>query len=185
MYLFQLSDRVLTSRRLKIPPADADCIVAGGFHSVHLGPRHRSPTKVLGRLATSFKQYRGPGPASIVTSAKIADSANLASARSLTSRQGLSSPVPFDVAPIRCATGAVSTSEKCVLDTSRPRSYQPCVRPDTHRDRVVNQKATNRGSLAKATFHTRKADAQAEALSRNSQVINAMGMQREHFALGA
>ena len=43
---------------------------------------------------------------------------------------------------------------------------------------LINQKATN-SLLTKANLHTAKADAQAEALSRNSQVINAMGVLNE------
>ena len=40
---------------------------------------------------------------------------------------------------------------------------------------IANQKATSE-PLGNANLHTSKADAQAEALARNSQVINAMGM---------
>ena len=43
---------------------------------------------------------------------------------------------------------------------------------------LVNQRATS-GPLGNANLHTSRADAQAEALSRNSQVINAMGMLNE------
>ena len=53
-------------------------------------------------------------------------------------------------------------------------SYIPpnCSHRDGWRKPQVNRPA-------KATLHTAKADAQAEALSRNSQVINAMGMLNE------
>ena len=43
---------------------------------------------------------------------------------------------------------------------------------------LLNQKATS-VPLGNANLHTSKADAQAEALARNSQVINAMGMLNE------
>ena len=49
---------------------------------------------------------------------------------------------------------------------------------------LLNQRATS-APLGQAGVHAAKADEQAEALARNSQVINAMGMlQRRHPALG-
>src|SRR6478735_4525127 len=43
---------------------------------------------------------------------------------------------------------------------------------------VINQKATSR-PLGQASLHATKADAHADALARNSQVVNAMGMLNE------
>ena len=104
LYLFQLSDRVLTSHSLDTLLMLT--IVALGFIAV-LSILDIIRRQVLGRLATRFETtLGGPVLASIVTSAKIADSANLQALRSLHHVKGLiSSPVMlllFDVplAPI-------------------------------------------------------------------------------------
>ncbi|MGE3175796.1 MAG: type I secretion system permease/ATPase, partial [Planctomycetota bacterium] len=47
---------------------------------------------------------------------------------------------------------------------------------------VLNQKATD-GALGRAGAHAAKADASAEALARNAQVVNAMGMLNESIQL--
>jgi ATP-binding cassette, subfamily C, bacterial len=174
LYLFQLSDRVLTSHSLDTLLMLT--IVALGFIAV-LSVLDIVRRQVLGRLATSFETILGgPVLASVVTSAKIADSANLQALRSLHHVKGfISSPVMlllFDVplAPIYFGAvflihpvlGFISLASGLVLITIA----------------VVNQKATS-GPLGNANLHTSKADAQAEALSRNSQVINAMGMLNE------
>jgi ATP-binding cassette, subfamily C, bacterial len=128
-------------------------------------------------LATSFETILGgPVLASIVTSAKVADSANMQALRSLHHvKSFISSPVMlllFDVplAPIyfgavfliHPALGSISLVSGLVLIAIA----------------IANQKATS-GPLGTANLHTSKADAQAEALARNSQVINAMGMLNE------
>ena len=174
LYLFQLSDRVLTSHSLDTLLMLT--IVALGFIAV-LSVLDIVRRQVLGRLATSFETtLGGPVLASIVTSAKIADSANLQSLRSLHHVKGfISSPIMlllFDVplAPIyfsavfliHPALGFISLVSGLVLITIA----------------LVNQRATS-GPLGNANLHTSRADAQAEALSRNSQVINAMGMLNE------
>ena len=174
LYLFQLSDRVLTSHSLDTLLMLT--IVALGFIAV-LSVLDIVRRQVLGRLATSFETILGgPVLASIVTSAKIADSANLQALRSLHHVKGfISSPfmlLLFDVplAPIyfgavfliHPALGFISLVSGLILITIA----------------LVNQKATS-GPLGNANLHTSKADAQAEALSRNSQVINAMGMLNE------
>jgi ATP-binding cassette subfamily C protein len=174
LYLFQLSDRVLTSHSLDTLLMLT--IVALGFIAV-LSVLDIIRRQVLGRLATSFETILGgPVLASIVTSAKIADSANLQALRSLHHVKGfISSPfmlLLFDVplAPIyfgavfliHPALGFISLVSGLILITIA----------------LVNQKATS-GPLGNANLHTSKADAQAEALSRNSQVINAMGMLNE------
>ena len=174
LYLFQLSDRVLTSHSLDTLLMLT--IVALGVIAV-LSILDIIRRQVLGRLATSFETtLGGPVLASIVTSAKIADSANLQALRSLHHVKGfISSPVMlllFDVplAPIYFAAvflihpalGFISLGSGLVLITIA----------------LLNQRATS-GPLGNANLHTSRADAQAEALSRNSQVINAMGMLNE------
>jgi ATP-binding cassette, subfamily C, bacterial len=174
LYLFQLSDRVLTSRSLDTLLMLT--IVALGFIGV-LSLLDIIRRQVLGRLATSFETILGgPVLASIVTSAKVADSANMQALRSLHHvKSFISSPVMlllFDVplAPIyfgavfliHPALGSISLVSGLVLIAIA----------------IANQKATS-GPLGTANLHTSKADAQAEALARNSQVINAMGMLNE------
>jgi ATP-binding cassette, subfamily C, bacterial len=174
LYLFQLSDRVLTSRSLDTLLMLT--IVALGFIGV-LSLLDIIRRQVLGRLATSFETILGgPVLASIVTSAKIADSASLQALRNLHHvKSFISSPVMlllFDVplAPIyfgavfliHPALGFIGLASGLVLIGIA----------------LVNQKATSR-PLANANLHTSRADAQAEALARNTQVINAMGMLNE------
>jgi len=174
LYLFQLSDRVLTSRSLDTLLMLT--IVALGFIGA-LSFLDIIRRQVLGRLATSFETILGgPVLASIVTSAKIADSANMQALRSLHHvKSFVSSPVMlllFDVplAPIyfvavfliHPALGTINLVSGLVLIAIA----------------IANQKATS-GPLGTANLHTSKADAQAEALARNSQVINAMGMLNE------
>jgi ATP-binding cassette, subfamily C, bacterial len=174
LYLFQLSDRVLTSRSLDTLLMLS--LVALGFIVV-LSLLDIIRRQVLGRLATRFEtMLGGPVLASVVTSAKIADSANVQVLRNLHHvKSFISSPVMlllFDVplAPIyfgavfliHPALGFISLISGLVLIAVA----------------LINQKATN-SLLVKANSHTAKADAQAEALSRNSQVINAMGMLNE------
>jgi ATP-binding cassette subfamily C protein len=174
LYLFQLSDRVLTSRSLDTLLMLT--IVALGFIGV-LSLLDIIRRQVLGRLATSFETILGgPVLASIVTSAKVADSANMQALRSLHHvKSFIASPVMlllFDVplAPIyfgavfliHPALGSISFVSGLVLIAIA----------------IANQKATS-GPLGSANLHTSKADAQAEALARNCQVINAMGMLNE------
>ena len=104
LYLFQLSDRVLTSRSLDTLLMLS--IVALGFIVV-LSLLDIIRRQVLGRLATSFETILGgPVLASVVTSAKIADCANVQVFRNLHHvKSFISSPVMlllFDVplAPI-------------------------------------------------------------------------------------
>src|SRR5438132_8659206 len=79
LYLFQLSDRVLTSRSLDTLLMLS--VVALGFIGV-LSLLDIIRRQVLGRLATTFETILGgPVLASIVTSAKVADSANMQSLR--------------------------------------------------------------------------------------------------------
>ena len=174
LYLFQLSDRVLTSRSLDTLLMLT--IVALGFISV-LSLLDIIRRQVLGRLATSFETILGgPVLASIVTSAKIADSANMQALRSLHHvKSFIASPVMlllFDVplAPIYFAAVFLihpALGFICLVSGLALIAIA-----------MANQKATS-GPLGNANLHTSKADAQAEALARNSQVINAMGMLNE------
>jgi ATP-binding cassette subfamily C protein len=104
LYLFQLSDRVLTSRSLDTLLMLS--LVALGFIVV-LSLLDIIRRQVLGRLATRFEtMLGGPVLAGVVTSAKIADSANVQVLRNLHHvKSFISSPVMlllFDVplAPI-------------------------------------------------------------------------------------
>jgi ATP-binding cassette subfamily C protein len=174
LYLFQLSDRVLTSHSHETLLMLT--IVALGFIGV-LSLIDILRRQVLGRLATNFETILGgPVLASIVTTAKVADSANLQPLRNLHQvKNFISSPVMlllFDapLAPIYFATvflihpylGFISVISGLVLMMIA----------------VVNQKATS-GPLGQASLHATKADSHADALARNSQVVNAMGMLNE------
>src|ERR1700726_1666232 len=104
LYLFQLSDRVLTSRSLDTLLMLS--LVALGFIVV-LSLLDIIRRQVLGRLATRFEtMLGGPVLASVVTSAKIADTGNVQVLRNLHHvKSFVSSPVMlllFDVplAPI-------------------------------------------------------------------------------------
>lgn len=174
LYLFQLSDRVLTSHSHETLLMLT--IVALGFIGV-LSLVDILRRQVLGRLATNFETILGgPVLASIVTTAKVADSANLQPLRNLHQvKSFISSPVMlllFDapLAPIYFATvflihpylGFISVISGLLLVGIA----------------VLNQKATS-NPLGKASLHATKADAHADALARNSQIINAMGMLNE------
>ena len=174
LYLFQLSDRVLTSRSLDTLLMLT--IVALGFLGV-LGLLDILRRQVLGRLATNLETILG-GPilASIVTNARVADTANMQPLRNLHQVKAfISSPVMlllFDapLAPIYFGAiflihpdlGFVALACGLLLIAVA----------------IVNQKATSQ-PLTEAALHAAKADAQADALGRNSQVINAMGMLNE------
>jgi ATP-binding cassette subfamily C protein len=133
--------------------------------------------QILGRLATNFETILGgPVIASIVTTAKVADSANMQALRNLHQvKSFISSPVMlllFDapLAPIYFGAvflihpdlGFIALISGLVLIAIA----------------LLNQKATSNPMLH-AGAHSSKADTQADALARNSQVINAMGMLNE------
>jgi ATP-binding cassette, subfamily C, bacterial len=174
LYLFQLSDRVLTSRSLDTLLMLT--IVALGFIGV-LSVLDIIRRQVLGALATRFETILGgPVLASIVNSAKVADSANMQALRSLHHvKSFISSPVMlllFDVplAPIYFAAVFLvhpALGTICLVSGLLLIGIA-----------IANQRVTA-GPLGNAGIYTSKADAQAEALARNSQVINAMGMLNE------
>ena len=174
LYLFQLSDRVLTSRSLDTLLMLS--IVAVGFLCI-LALLDALRRQVLGRLATNFETILGgPVLASIVTTAKVADSTNMQALRNLHQvKSFIASPVMlllFDapLAPLYFAAiflihpdlGFIALICGLLLIVIA----------------LLNQRATKQ-PLAEANLSAAKADAQAEALTRNSQVINAMGMLNE------
>jgi ATP-binding cassette subfamily C protein len=174
IYLFQLSDRVLTSRSFDTLVMLS--IVAIGFLVV-LALLDALRRQVLGRLATNFETILGgPVLASIVTTAKVADVSNVQTLRNLHQvKSFIASPVMlllFDapLAPLYFAAiflihpdlGWIALSCGLLLIVIA----------------LLNQRAT-RLPLAEAGVSASKADAHADALTRNSQVINAMGMLNE------
>jgi ATP-binding cassette, subfamily C, bacterial len=174
LYLFQLSDRVLTSRSLDTLLMLT--VLALAFIGV-LSLLDILRRQVLGRLATNFETILGgPVLASVITTSKMSDSASVQTLRSLhQAKSFISSPVMlllFDapLAPIYFAAvflihpdlGFIALASGIVLIAVA----------------ILNQKATY-VPLRQASLHASKADAHAEALARNSQVINAMGMLNE------
>jgi ATP-binding cassette, subfamily C, bacterial len=174
LYLFQLSDRVLTSRSLETLVMLS--IVAVGFLCI-LALLDALRRQVLGRLATNFETILGgPVLASAVATAKVADISNVQALRNLHQvKSFIASPVMlllFDapLAPIYFAAiflihpdlGWIALMCGLLLIVIA----------------LLNQKAT-RAPLVEAGLSAAKADAHAEAVTRNSQVVNAMGMLNE------
>ena len=174
IYLFQLSDRVLTSRSMDtLMMLTAIALIFIGVLSLLDIVRRQ----VLGRLATRLETtLGGPLLASVIATARASDVANLRALRSLHQVKAfISSPVMlllFDapLAPIYFAAvflihpdlGFVALAAGGLLIVIA----------------VINQRATEK-YLAEASVHASNADADAESLARNSQVINAMGMLNE------
>ena len=174
IYLFQISDRVLTSR--SNDTLIMLSLLAVGFIVV-LSLLDTLRRQVLGRLATRMETILG-GPiiASIVSTAPASDGGNLQPLRCLHQVRGfISSPtmlILFDapMAPLYFAAvflihrdlGYIVFGAGILLFVTA----------------LLNQRATS-SPMGKAVAHGSKADAQAEALARNAQVINAMGMLNE------
>ena len=174
VYLFQISDRVLTSRSMDtlVMLSVLALMFIGVLSLLDILRR-----QVLGTLSTKLEKILG-GPilASIVTTARAGDGGNTVPMRSLHQvKSFIASPVMlllFDapLAPIYLAVvflihptlGWVTTAAGVLLVTIA----------------LINQKATSK-PLGEAGAHAAKADGHAEALARNSQVINAMGMLNE------
>ncbi len=174
LYLFQLSDRVLTSHSLDtlLMLTILALIFIGVLSLLDILRR-----QVLGRLATSFETILGgPVLASIVTSAKVADGANIQALRNLHQvKNFISSPVMlllFDVPLAPIYFGAVFLIHPYLGFISVASGFTLIAIA------LVNQEATS-SPLGQASLYASKADAHAEALGRNSQVINAMGMLNE------
>ena len=174
LYLFQLSDRVLTSHSLDtlLMLTILALVFIGVLSLLDILRR-----QVLGRLATRFETILGgPVLASVVTTAKVADGANTQALRNLHQvKSFISSPVMlllFDVPLAPIYFGAVFLIHPYLGFISLGAGITLIVIA------LVNQKATMR-PLGQASLYASKADADADALARNSQVINAMGMLNE------
>ncbi len=174
IYLFQLSDRVLTSRSLDT--LYMLTILAVGFIAV-LSLLDIMRRQVLGRLATQLETIMGGSVlAGLVANNPNAENSSLQALRNLRQvRSFISSPVMlmvFDapMAPfylvavflIHPELGFIATFSAVLLLAIA----------------IINQKMTASAFGEASTFGA-KADAQAEALERNSQVVNAMGMLNE------
>jgi ATP-binding cassette subfamily C protein len=173
IYLFQLSDRVLTSHSLDTLVMLS--LLALGFLAV-LSLLDIFRRQVLGALATSLSAtLGGPLLASIINSS-AAGGSNIQALRSLHHvRNFISSPTMlllFDapVAPIYFGAVFLISPQLGLIALAAGVMLMATA--------LLNQNATS-GQLALAGIHGARADAQAEALARNSQVINAMGMLNE------
>ena len=174
MYLFQISDRVLTSRSLEtLLMLSALALAFIGILSIVDILRRQ----VLGRLATKMEALLGGAVlASSINNARAGEGGTIQAIRSLHQVRGfLSSPVML-----------------LLMDAPLSPLYFGVIFL-VHRDlgfiaivsglalaviAVINQKATSE-RLGQAGLHAAEADAAAESLARNSQVINAMGMLSE------
>jgi ATP-binding cassette subfamily C protein len=174
IYLFQISDRVLTSRSL-----DTLLMLSGlalGFIGV-LTLLDILRRQLLGRIATRMETILGgPVLASAVTTAQIGEGAHLQALRSLHQVRGfISSPTMlllFDAPLAPLYFGAVFLIHP---DLGFIALGAALLLMGTA---LLNQQATS-SQLRQASLHAAQADTQAEALTRNSQVINAMGMLNE------
>jgi ATP-binding cassette subfamily C protein len=177
VYLFQISDRVLTSHSVDtLLMLSAVTIGLIGVLSL-LDTLRR---QVLSRLATKMETILG-GPliASIVALAPASDGGNIQPLRNLHQVRGfIAGPtmlVLFDapMAPLYFAAiflihpqlGYIVLIAGVVLIAIA----------------LLNQRATA-APLGQASLYGSKADTQAESLARNAQVVNAMGMLNESVA---
>ena len=174
IYLFQISDRVLVSHSLDTLVMLS--LLALGFVGV-LSLLDTVRRQVLGRLATRMETILGgPVLASVVSLAPVSDGGNIAPLRNLHQvRSFIASPtmlVLFDapLAPLYFAVlflihpqlGFISLLAGAMLIGIA----------------ILNQGATS-AAFTQAALQASRADAQADALARNAQVINAMGMLNE------
>jgi ATP-binding cassette subfamily C protein len=174
IYLFQISDRVLTSRSLDTLLMLT--VIALAFIAI-LALLDILRRQILSRLAMRLEALLGgPVLASIVNNARAGEGGNVLALRSLQQvRSFISSPVMLllidgPLAPLYFAIiflihrdlgFIVAAAGLLLLATA-----------------VLNQRATAE-PLGQASQHGSRADAAAESLARNSQVINAMGMLNE------
>jgi ATP-binding cassette subfamily C protein len=170
IYLFQISDRVLTSRSLETLLMLS--LLAIAFITV-LSLLDIFRRQVLGALATSLETILGGPLLASVIHGSLAGASNMQALRSLQQvRNFISSPAMlllFDgpIAPIYFVAvflinpqlGFVTLGAGAILALIA----------------LINQRATSE-QLKLAGAFAAKADARAEALTRNAQVINAMGM---------
>jgi ATP-binding cassette, subfamily C, bacterial len=174
IYLFQISDRVLTSRSLETLLMLSVLALAfiGILSIVDILRR-----QVLGRLATKMEVLLGgPVLASSINNARAGEGGTIQGIRSLHQVRGfISSPVMLLLmdAPLSPLYFGV------IFLVHRELGYIAVVSGlALALIAVINQKATSE-PLGQASLHAAEADAAAESLARNSQVINAMGMLSE------
>lgn len=177
IYLFQISDRVLTSHSLDTLLM-LTLVVIGLIGVLSLLDTLRR--QVLSRLATRMETILG-GPiiASIIAQAPASDGGNVQPLRHLHQVRGfLSGPtmlVLFDapMAPLYFAAIFLIHPQLGYLVLIAGLLLIGIA--------VLNQRATSI-PLGQAGAYGSKADAQAESLARNAQVVNAMGMLNESVA---
>lgn len=174
IYLFQLSDRVLTSHSF-----DTLLMLSGlalGLIGV-LSLLDIIRRQMLGRLSMKMESIlAGPVLASVIASAPTGEGGNIQPLRNLHQvRSFLSSPTMlllFDapLAPLYFF----------VIFLIHPMLGVLCLVAGAllFAIALINRSATAK-PLSTAGAHASKADANAEALARNAQVINAMGMMNE------
>lgn len=174
LYLFQLSDRVLISRSLDTLLMLS--LLALGFITV-LSLLDIFRRQVLGRLATNLETILGGVVlARVINASQMGDGAGVQTLRSLHQvRNFIAGPVMlllFDtpIAPLYFAAVFLIHSDLGFIVLGAGLALVAIA--------LLNQKATSR-PLAEAAAHASKADAHADALVRNSQVVNAMGMLNE------
>jgi ATP-binding cassette subfamily C protein len=174
IYLFQISDRVLTSRSMDTLVMLS--LLALGLIVV-LSLLDTLRRQVLGRLATRMETILGgPVLASIVTTAPASDGGNVQPLRSLHQVRGfISSPsmlILFDapMAPLYFTAVFLIHRDLGYIVLGAGVALIAIA--------LLNQRATS-APLVEAGRYGSKADAQADAMARNSQVINAMGMLDE------
>jgi ATP-binding cassette subfamily C protein len=174
IYLFQLSDRVLTSRSIDtlLMLTMLAVLFLGALSLVDIFRR-----QMLGALATRMETLLG-GPllAAAIGAPQAADGGAIQTIRSLHQvRNFISSPVMlllFDapLAPLYFAAVFLINAQLGVVALVAGAVLVAIA--------ILNQRATSE-TLARAGAHATKADARVEALARNAQVINAMGMLHE------
>jgi ATP-binding cassette, subfamily C, bacterial len=174
IYLFQLSDRVLTSGSTETLLMLS--LLAVGLIAV-LSILDVLRRQILGRLSMSMETILGgPVLASIVAAAPTGEGGNPQPLRSLHQVRGfIASPTMlllFDapVAPLYFAVIFLIHPHLGFLVLAAGLVLMGIA--------AVNQWSTSR-LLAEAGSHSASADAHAESLARNAQVINAMGMLNE------
>jgi ATP-binding cassette subfamily C protein len=177
IYLFQISDRVLTSHSLDTLVMLS--LVALGFIGV-LSLLDTVRRQVLGRLATRMETtLGGPVLASVVSLAPATDGGSILPLRQLHQvRSFIASPtmlVLFDAPLAPLYFGAVFLIHPHLGFISLIAGLLLAAIA------FLNQRATA-NPLTQAAVHASRAEAQADALARNAQVINAMGMLNESVA---
>jgi ATP-binding cassette subfamily C protein len=174
IYLFQLSDRVLTSRSMDT--LFMLSILAVAFIAI-LSALDICRRQVLGALANRLETILG-GPllGSVISTPQATGAAQIEAMRSLHHvRNFISSPVMlllFDapMAPLYFAAVFLISPQLGIIALAAGLLLAGIA--------VVNQRVTSR-PLGQAGAHAATADARAESLARNWQVINAMGMLQE------